>query len=70
MSANADSPRPQTWDQRVLALIDAGLDESQIDENLALTPTERIRKMARFLALAQQLRRATAGGLRSDPDRA
>lgn len=70
MDANGKPIRSPTWDQRVLAQIDAGVDESQIDENLALTPTERIRKMARFLALAQQLRRATAGGLRSDPDRA
>lgn len=70
MDATGSADRSPTWDQRVLAQIDAGLDESQIDENLALTPTERIRKMTRFLALAQQLRRATAGGLRSDPDRA
>lgn len=70
MDATGGSNRLPTWDQRVLAQIDAGLDESQIEENLALTPTERIRKMTRFLALAQQLRRATAGGLRSDPDRA
>lgn len=70
MDANGKPIRSPTWDQRVLAQIDAGVDESQIDENLALTPTERIRKMSRFLALAQQLRRATASELRSDPDRA
>ncbi len=62
--------KAMTWDQRVLAQIPSGVDTSQLIENLALTPTERIRKMVRFLKLAQALQRARAGGLRDDPERA
>ena len=58
-----------TWDQRVLAQIESGVDVSQIVENLALTPWERIRKMVRFVKLARTMQRGRAGGLRSDPDR-
>lgn len=41
-----------TWDQRILALIDPGVDAQSIVENLRRTPTERLQRMqdmARFL---------------------
>ena len=59
-----------TWDERTLAQMPSSLDVSQIVENLALSPTERILKMLRFLRLAEAMQRGTARGLRSDPDRA
>jgi hypothetical protein len=69
MSAESlTSPTP-TWDQRILAQVPSGLDLTQLDENLALSPTERVRKMARFLRLAEELKDARSRGLRSDPDR-
>jgi hypothetical protein len=51
-----------TWDQRILALIDAGVDGTLIAENLRRTPTERLRRMqemARFLEEARDRRPAT-----------
>lgn len=52
-----------TWDQRILALVDAGVDGTLIEENLRRTPTERLRRMqemARFLEEARDRRPATA----------
>jgi hypothetical protein len=69
MTDRASGSAPSgTWDQRILALIPSGVDVSQIVENLALSPTERIRKMVRFLKLAEAMQRGAAGGLRSNPD--
>jgi hypothetical protein len=57
-----DSPLAgPTWDQRILALIDAGVDTTLIDENLRRTPTERLRRMqemVRFLEAARDRRSA------------
>ena len=52
-----------TWDQRILALVDAGIDTTLIEENLRRTPTERLRRMLemnRFLASARDRRPASA----------
>jgi len=52
-----------TWDQRILALIDAGVDATLIEANLRRTPTERLRRMqemVRFLEAARDRRPATA----------
>ena len=52
-----------TWDQRILELVDAGVDGTLIAENLRRTPTERLRRMqemARFLEEARDRRPATA----------
>jgi hypothetical protein len=51
----------RTWDQRILALIDPGVDDTLIAENLRRTPTERLRRMqdvARFLEDARDRRPA------------
>jgi hypothetical protein len=48
----------KTWDERVFEKIDPGVDASLIRENLKLTPTERIEKMQRALALVDDLRKA------------
>jgi hypothetical protein len=69
MAGESVSGTKGTWDERVLARIESGVDVSQIIENLALTPTERIRKMVRFVKLARTMQRGRAGRLRSDPDR-
>ena len=48
----------KTWDELVFEKIDPGVDASIIRENLKLTPTQRIEKMQRALALVDDLRKA------------
>jgi hypothetical protein len=51
------------WDERILSLVDAGVDGTLIEENLRRTPTERLRRMqemARFIELARDRRPAPA----------
>ncbi len=51
----------RTWDQRILELIDPGIDGTLITENLRRTPTERLRRMqemARFIEEARDRRPA------------
>lgn len=48
----------KTWDQRILELIPAGVDATLIDENLRLTPTERVEKMRRALDFIESARAA------------
>jgi hypothetical protein len=56
----------KTWDQLVFEKIPSGVDPSIIRENLKLSPSERIEKMQRSLALVAALRNAygnrSAGG--------
>jgi len=61
MSAERPTAEP-SWDERIFALIDSGVDLTLIDENLRRTPTERLRRMqemARFVELARDRRPAT-----------
>jgi hypothetical protein len=63
MRAEPTPDHDLTWDQRILALVDAGVDGTLIAENLRRTPTERLRRMqemARFLEEARDRRPATA----------
>jgi hypothetical protein len=53
-----DDLNPKTWDELVFERIDSGVDASIIRENLKLSPTERIEKMQRALALVDDLRKA------------
>jgi hypothetical protein len=49
-----------SWDQRIFALVEPGVDATLIVENLRRTPTERLRRMqdmARFLEEARGDRR-------------
>lgn len=59
----------KTWDERVFEQIESGVDPTIITENLKLSPTERIEKMQRMLALVHDLRKAhgnrSSGGPRS-----
>ena len=44
------------WDERILSLVDSGVDGTIIEENLRRRPTERLRRMqemARFIELAE-----------------
>jgi hypothetical protein len=52
------SEREKSWDERILERIDAGVDASIIEENLKLTPTERLEKMCRVLAFVNDVKRA------------
>jgi len=53
----------RTWDQRILELVDPGVDGTLVAENLRRTPTERLRRMqdmARFVEEARDRRPAPA----------
>jgi hypothetical protein len=53
----------RSWDERILELIDAGVDGTLIAENLRRTPTERLRRMqemARFIEEARDRRSTPA----------
>ena len=52
-------PKPDselTWDQRILARIESGIDVTQIEENLKLTPTERLERMEAVLRELEEMR--------------
>jgi hypothetical protein len=53
-----DDRQSKTWDELVFERIEPGVDASIIRENLKLSPTERIEKMQRALALIGDLRNA------------
>ncbi len=62
MAAHEDRD-DRTWDERILEVIDPGVDGTLIAENLRRTPTERLRRMqemARFVEEARDRRPATA----------
>jgi hypothetical protein len=44
------------WDERVLALLPSSVDETQLKEDLRLTPTQRLEKLQRLLEAAEALR--------------
>lgn len=44
------------WDQRILALVDSGVDATLIEENLRRTPTERLRRMQDMLRFIETAR--------------
>jgi hypothetical protein len=46
----------EPWDKRILRLIDSGVDVTQIEENLRLTPTERLDRMEAMLRALQEMR--------------
>lgn len=52
-----------TWDQRIFALVESGIDLTQIDENLRLTPTQRLERLD---AIVQELKEMRE---QSSPDR-
>jgi hypothetical protein len=51
-------PAEKSWDQRILELIPSGVDETLIEENHRLTPTERLEKMCRVLRFVEDVKRA------------
>ena len=52
------SDEDKTWDERVFEQVEPGVDPTLVRENLKLSPTERLEKMQRALALATELRKA------------
>ncbi len=54
--ANAESEL--TWDQRILATLPPGVDETQLREDLKLTPTQRLEKLQALLESVEALRGA------------
>jgi hypothetical protein len=57
MAAMSGEPREKAWDERIFELVPSGVDVTLIDENLKLTPTERLEKMCRVLAFVQDVKR-------------
>lgn len=51
------------WTDEILEKISSGVDVSQIEERLLLTPTERIERMRRFLLSLETARRPSGHGL-------
>ncbi|MFO0597006.1 MAG: hypothetical protein U0228_16945 [Myxococcaceae bacterium] len=45
-----------TWDQRILALVPSSVDETQLIENLRLTPTERLEKLQALVNAIEAMR--------------
>jgi hypothetical protein len=45
-----------TWDQRILRQIEPGIDVTQVDRNLKLTPTERLEQMEAMLRDLEEMR--------------
>jgi hypothetical protein len=59
----------ETWDERVFEQVDPGVDPTVIRENLRLSPTERIEKMQRTLALIDDVRKAHGNRSTSGPSK-
>jgi hypothetical protein len=49
-----------SWETEILAHYPSGVDVTQIDERLKLTPTERLEKMRQFLEFLEGARRRRA----------
>jgi hypothetical protein len=60
----------KAWDERVFEQIEPGVDPTIIRENLKLSPTERVEKMQRTLALIDDLRKAHGNRSTGGPGRA
>ncbi len=48
-----------TWDERCLALMPPSVDLTQIDEDLKLTPTQRIEKLQSLMAAIEAIHTST-----------
>jgi hypothetical protein len=46
------------WQDEVLAKIDSGVNGTQLDRQLRLTPTERMEEMLRFLQFLEDAKRS------------
>ncbi len=46
------------WADSILDTIESGIDVSQIDEHLAMTPEQRLESLQSFLAFLDELRSA------------
>jgi len=46
-----------SWETDILAQVPSGVDWSQIEERLKLTPTERLEKMRQFLVFLEGAKR-------------
>jgi hypothetical protein len=59
-SRTADAQRGEgdlgAWDERILALVPSGIDVTLIEENLKLTPTERLEKLSAFIEFIEGAR--------------
>jgi hypothetical protein len=51
-------PAETPWQHELLQRMPPSIDPTQIIESLRLTPTERIERMLRFMAFAEDVRRA------------
>lgn len=63
MSTSPPPPREKTWYERIFEVVPSGVDETLIEENLKLTPTERVENMRRTLQFIEDARAAYADRL-------
>jgi hypothetical protein len=54
----------EPWQYRVLDQLPSGIDEAQLREDLALTPTQRLEKLQALVAFAEEAARARRDRLR------
>lgn len=54
---------PRGWQDEILANMPSGVDVTQIEESLRLTPTERLERMRQFLESLEDLKAARDHGL-------
>jgi hypothetical protein len=54
--ASEQTEAAASWDQRIFALVDPGVDGTLIEENLRRTPTERLRRMQDMLRFIEAAR--------------
>jgi hypothetical protein len=64
VSSSARSPRQvheeaesPSWDARIFALVEPGIDVASIAENLRRTPAERLARLQQMLAFLEHARR-------------
>lgn len=60
------NPPERGWQHELIEKMPSGVDDSQLIENLKLTPTERLEKMLRFQRELEEMRRQVVQQRRED----
>lgn len=63
MGANPRRQPEWTWYREILDQIPSGVDSTQIEERLRLTPTERLERMRQFLVFLEEAGQTRGGRL-------
>lgn len=61
MNRKDDKPQEEwSWASDIIARYPSGIDPTQLEERLKLTPTERLERMLRFLEFLEGAKRKSA----------